>query len=216
MRWVDVDDASVLSDIGIFRVVRHSTPGAVSNTKQFAGRIPGRRFTLKRREGLGWPAGRGCDRHVRPIALHLEQDGSVGGHARRVRVAIERGQLSRLTAVDRNGPEVYGAARIPERHVGLRAVRRKGDRTVSFPVGMRRERRAATGQRHARAAVFHSDAGNATVRRERRKSNSHRNLANRHDVAGRRPQLVAVHAIGDSGHARAVRRPHDLAEAPRS
>ena len=120
MRWVDADDARVLRDIGIFRVVGHSTPGAVSNAKQLAGRIPRRRFTLKCREGLGWPAGRGGDRHMRPIALHLEQDGPVGGHARRVGVAIERRQPSRFTAVDRRGPQVDEAARIRQRHVGLR------------------------------------------------------------------------------------------------
>ena len=79
VRGIDGDDARVLRDVRILRIVDDTTPRAVGDADPAPGRIPGRRFALERRQRLaGPPAGR-RERHDGSVALDLEQQRAVGG-----------------------------------------------------------------------------------------------------------------------------------------
>ena len=137
LRRIHGDDARVLRDVRILRIVHDAAPRAVRDAEEAPGRIPRRRLALKARERPARSTLGGRERNERAVALDLEQQTAVRGDGWRVGVARERGEPARPSAAGRRGPQVHGTGRIGESDVHCRAVRREGDGTVHVEIRIR-------------------------------------------------------------------------------
>ena len=209
---IDRDDAGVLRDVGIPRVVHETAPRAVGDPEPRAGRVPRRRLALEERERLARTAAGRRHRDLGVVTLDLEQHRAVGGDARRVGVARERRQAARGSAGDRRRPQIDHAGRIGHRDIHRRAVRRERDRPVGIEIGIRLDRRAAARDRHARATVDRDDAGDLAARRPGGKGDAARDPPGGGGRSVRRdgPELLPVAGVDDRRDRSAVGRPGRL------
>src|SRR5436189_6336207 len=89
LRRIRRDDADVLRDIRIVRIVDDAAPRAEGDANPSAGWIPRRRFGLESSQRMHRRAVWGGDRHHRLIALAFEYDRAIAGDAGPVAVAIK-------------------------------------------------------------------------------------------------------------------------------
>ncbi len=98
LRRIDGDDARILRDIGILRIVHDAAPRAVGDAEESARRIPRRRLALKGGERTAGPAAGRDQRHEGAVALDLEEYAAVAGDGRGIGVARERRQAARAAS----------------------------------------------------------------------------------------------------------------------
>lgn len=107
---IGVDDADLLGDVRILRIVEGPSPRAVGDREQRIARVPPRRFGLEAGELTRLPVAELGDE--RAVALRPEQHGAVLRHRGTVAVARERLTASRpASSGARPGAPVWGQQR---------------------------------------------------------------------------------------------------------
>ena len=213
-RLRQIDDADLLRDIGILRIVHDPAPGAISEGQATARRMERRRFRLERRE---LTRGAATCRHVGKegaIRLDLEDRVAVGGHRRRVGIARKRRPAARAALRRIGRPQLHHPLLVGRREEDLFAIGREAERTDHVEIRIEAQRRCATGNRQPWWAAFVGDAGDVARRRPRRRRRpaSERRARARHAIGRDAPQLCTLLAGGERHHRLRIRAPRGLAQ----